>query len=82
MPEPSYAELLEAQLPPPDPNQMSSHELLVELVINMRELKALIEPLLRDPASLFTGMGPGGMAQIMAGMFGGGRGATRPGNGS
>lgn len=55
----------------PDPNTMSSHELLVELVSSMRELRVIVDPMLNDPAQALAGMGP--MAAMFGNMFGIGR---------
>lgn len=55
----------------PDPHTMSSHELLVELVTNMRELRAVLDPMLADPAQMLANMGP--MASMFGQMLGMGR---------
>lgn len=57
--------------PLPDPHTMSSHELLMEIATNIRELRAVIEPLIADPAALLANMGP--MANVFGSMLGLGR---------
>lgn len=55
----------------PAVDSMSERELLAELVTNVRELRAVIDPIIDNPAALFANMGP--MAGMLAGMFGGKR---------
>lgn len=54
----------------PDVNDMSSHAMLAELVSNVRELRALLDPILANPAQLMANMGP--MASMMGSLFGAG----------